>query len=356
MAHIWLNDISISLGGPLLLDGATLAIESGERIGLVGRNGAGKTTLLRMLNGDIPPDSGDIVRSPGARVGLLPQDVPDALPGTVFDIVASGGEHHLDLLHRYHQLTTQLAHGGPGGASGHPGASDGPGLLKELESVQHRLEAVGAWDFHQRVETVIGWMNVDEDAKFQSLSAGTKRRVFLAKALVDDPDVLLLDEPTNHLDINAILWLEDFLLRFTKTIVFVTHDRAFLQRMATRIVEIDRGRLLSFDCGYDTYLERRQAMWDSEEKTWQEFDKRAGQGRSLDPPGHQGPPHPERGPGQGAGAVASRAGSSAGSGWAIPRSPSRKPPVAAAWWRRPSKITFAYPDVNAPRRARRGRA
>ncbi len=155
-----------------------------------------------------------------------------------------------------------------------PAPADGPGLLKELESVQHRLEAVGAWDFHQRVETVIGWMNVDEDAEFQSLSAGTKRRVFLAKALVDDPDVLLLDEPTNHLDINAILWLEDFLLRFTKTIVFVTHDRAFLQRMATRIVEIDRGRLLSFDCGYDTYLERRQAMWDSEEKTWQEFDKR----------------------------------------------------------------------------------
>ena len=264
MAHIWLSDISITLGGPLLLDRATLSIESGERIGLVGRNGAGKTTLLRMLNGDIPPDSGDIVRSPGARVGLLPQDVPDALPGTVFDIVASGGEHHLDLLRRYHQLTAQLAHG----------AFDGPGLLKELESVQRRLEAVGAWDFHQRVETVIGWMSVDEDAEFQSLSAGTKRRVFLAKALVDDPDVLLLDEPTNHLDINAILWLEDFLLRFTKTIVFVTHDRAFLQRMATRIVEIDRGRLLSFDCGYDAYLERRQAMWDSEEKTWQEFDKR----------------------------------------------------------------------------------
>jgi ABC transport system ATP-binding/permease protein len=274
MAHIWLNDISISLGGPLLLDRASLAIESGERIGLVGRNGAGKTTLLRMLNGDIHPDSGDIVRSPGARVGLLPQDVPDALPGTVFDAVASGGEHHLDLLRRYHELTTQLAHGGQGGTSRDPGAHDGPGLLKELESVQHRLEGAGAWDFHQRVETVIGWVNVDEDAEFQSLSAGTKRRVFLAKALVDDPDVLLLDEPTNHLDINAILWLEDFLLRFTKTIVFVTHDRAFLQRMATRIVEIDRGRLLSFDCGYDAYLERRQAMWDSEEKTWQEFDKK----------------------------------------------------------------------------------
>jgi ATP-binding cassette subfamily F protein uup len=280
MAHIWINNVSISLGGPPLLDGASLAIESGERIGLVGRNGAGKTTLLRMLNGDVRPDSGEIVRSPGARTGLLSQDVPDTLPGSVFDIVASGGEHHLELLRQYHSLTSRLAHGG-GSAGGGEGAAPyggaGPGasdLLKELEGVQHRLEAVGAWDFHQRVGTVIGWMNVDEDAEFQSLSAGTKRRVFLAKALVDDPDVLLLDEPTNHLDINSILWLEDFLLRFTKTLVFVTHDRAFLQRMATRIVEIDRGRMLSFDCGYDTYLERRQAMWDAEEKNWQDFDKK----------------------------------------------------------------------------------
>jgi ABC transport system ATP-binding/permease protein len=288
MSTIWINNVSLSLGEPLLLDGASLAIESAERIGLVGRNGAGKSTLLRMLNGELAPHSGDIVRSQGVRVGLLPQDVPDALPGTVFDIVASGGEHHLELLRQYHALTHRLTHAGAAPAAGGPvsgpapgvaaaagaGSADPDGLLKELERVQHRLEAVGAWDFHQRVETVIGWVNVDEDAEFRSLSAGTKRRVFLAKALVDDPDVLLLDEPTNHLDINSILWLEDFLPRFTKTLVFVTHDRAFLQRMATRIVEIDRGRLLSFDCDYDTYLERRQAMWDAEEKNWQDFDKK----------------------------------------------------------------------------------
>jgi ABC transport system ATP-binding/permease protein len=288
MARIWINEVSISLGGPPLLDSASLTIESGERIGLLGRNGSGKTTLLRLIDGDIVPDSGEIVRSSGARVGLLPQDVPDALPGTVLDIVASGGQHHLDLLRQYHALTIQLAHAGASGGSGAAGgreaagasggrlagAPSGAALLKELERVQHRLEAVGAWDFHQRVETVIGWMNVDEDAEFRTLSAGTKRRVFLAKALVDEPDVLLLDEPTNHLDIDSIVWLEDFLLRFTKTLVFVAHDRAFLQRMATRIVEIDRGRLLSFDCGYDTYLERRQAMWDAEEKGWQDFDKK----------------------------------------------------------------------------------
>ncbi len=156
----------------------------------------------------------------------------------------------------------QLAHGGDAD------------LLKKLERVQHRLETSGAWHFHQRVETVIGWTSLDEDAEFRVLSAGLKRRVLLARALANEPDVLLLDEPTNHLDIDTILWLEEFLLRFNKTLVFVTHDRAFLQRMATRIVEIDRGRLLSFDCDYDTYLERRQAMLDAEEKAWQDFDKK----------------------------------------------------------------------------------
>ena len=262
MAQIWIHDVSVSLGGPLLLDGATLAIEEGERIGLVGRNGTGKSTLLRMLNGDIPPDSGEIVRSAGVRVSLLPQEVPDALPGTVYDIVASGGQQYLEMLRKYHDLTIQLAHGG------------GAELLKELEEVQHRLEASGAWHFHQRVETVIGWTNLDEDAEFRTLSTGSKRRVFLARALANEPDLLLLDEPTNHLDIDSILWLEELLLKFNKTILFVTHDRAFLQRVATRVVEIDRGRLLSFDCDYDTYLERRQAMWDAEEKAWRDFDRK----------------------------------------------------------------------------------
>ncbi len=260
--QIWIHDVSVSLGGPLLLDGATLPIEAGERIGLLGRNGAGKSTLLRMLSGDIPPDSGEIVKSAGTRVALLPQDVPDTLPGTVYEIVASGGQEHLDVLRHYHDLTTRLAHGGDAG------------LLKKLEQVQHRLETSGAWQFHQRVETVIGWAGLDESAEFRLLSAGLKRRVFLARALANEPDLLLLDEPTNHLDIDTILWLEELLLKFNKTLVFVTHDRAFLQRVATRIVEIDRGRLLSFDCDYDTYLQRRQAMLDAEEKSWQDFDRK----------------------------------------------------------------------------------
>jgi ABC transport system ATP-binding/permease protein len=262
MTLIWIKDVSVSFGGPLLLDGATLRIEEGKRIGLLGRNGSGKSTLLKMLNGEIPADGGEIVRSDAIRVALLPQDVPDDLRGTVYDIVASGGREHLELLGQYHDLTRQLARSGD------------ENLLKQLERVQHQLETSGAWHFHQRVETVITWTGLDEDAEFRLLSAGLKRRVFLAKALANDPDLLLLDEPTNHLDINAILWLEEFLFKFDKTLMFVTHDRAFRQRIATRIVEVDRGRLLSFDCDYDTYLERRQAMLDTEEKAWQDFDRK----------------------------------------------------------------------------------
>jgi ATP-binding cassette subfamily F protein uup len=262
MALIWINDVDLSFGGPLLLDGVTLRIDEGERIGLLGRNGSGKSTLMKMLNGEIPADRGEIAKSSTIRAALLPQDVLDDLPGTVYDIVASGGREHLKLLRQYHDLTMQLAR------------SSDEGLLKKLERVQHELETSGAWHFHQRVETVITWTGLDENAEFRLLSAGLKRRVFLAKALANDPDLLLLDEPTNHLDINTLLWLEEFLLKLGKTIMFVTHDRAFLKRMATRIVEVDRGRLLSFDCDYDTYLERRQAMLDTEEKAWQDFDNK----------------------------------------------------------------------------------
>jgi ATP-binding cassette subfamily F protein uup len=262
MGLIWINEVSVSFGGPPLLDGATLQIEAGERIGLLGRNGSGKSTLMKLLMGEIKPDSGEIIRSGEVRIAMLPQDVPDDLPGTIYDVVASGGREHLDLLREYHDLTLQMSRSGD------------DGLLKKLERVQHQLETSGAWHYHQRVETVLARTDLDENAEFRFLSAGMKRRVFLAKALVNEPDLLLLDEPTNHLDINAILWLEDFLLKFEKTLMLVTHDRAFLQRLATRIVEIDRGRLMSFPCDYGTYIERRQALLEAQEKQWQEFDKK----------------------------------------------------------------------------------
>ncbi|MDD5167202.1 MAG: ATP-binding cassette domain-containing protein [Syntrophales bacterium] len=262
MAKVWIRDVSVSFGGPLLLDGASLQIEEGERIGLLGRNGSGKSTLMKMLHGEIVPDSGEIVMDGGTKISLLPQDVPDDLPGTVYDVVAAGSPGHLEILGRYHELTMEIARGGR------------DDKLKELEHLQHQLETTDAWQYHQKVQYAITRTDLDENAEFRFLSAGLKRRVFLARALVNDPDILLLDEPTNHLDINTIIWLEEFLLKYEKTIMFVTHDRAFLQRLATRIVEIDRGRLLSFACDYRTYIERRQAMLEEEEKHWQDFDRK----------------------------------------------------------------------------------
>ena len=262
MGLIWINEVSVSFGGPRLLDGATLQIEAGERIGLLGRNGSGKSTLMKLLMGDVIPDSGEIMRGGEVRIAMLPQDIPDNLPGTIYDVVASGGREHMELLREYHDLTLQMSRSGD------------DGLLTKLERVQNRLETSGAWLYHQRVETVIARTELDANAEFRFLSAGMKRRVFLAKALVNEPDLLLLDEPTNHLDINAILWLEDFLLKFEKALMLVTHDRAFLQRLAIRIVEIDRGRLISFPCDYGTYLERRQALLEAQQKQWHEFDKK----------------------------------------------------------------------------------
>jgi ATP-binding cassette subfamily F protein uup len=261
MALIWINNITVSFGGPLLLDGASLQIEAGERIGLLGRNGSGKSTLMKLLHGEIMPDSGEIVRDKNVRISIMPQEVAD-IPGRVYDVVASGGQAHLDLLRTYHDLTLQLTN------------NTDQTQLRKIEKVQHQLETAGAWQFHQKVEAVICRVGLDENLEFRFLSAGLKRRVLLARALVADPDILLLDEPTNHLDIASILWLEDFLRSFDKTLMFVTHDRAFLQKIATRIVEIDRGKLFSFSCNYATYLERRQGMADAEEKQWQTFDKK----------------------------------------------------------------------------------
>ena len=258
-----LNDISLSFGGPPLLDGVALQVESGERIGLVGRNGAGKSTLMKLLAGDIAPGAGVVARERDIGVALLPQNVPEGATGRVYDVVASGCREHMELLREYHDLAFQIGRG-----------RGSAGLLGALEEVQQRIETSGAWEHHQRVEAMIARTDLDEHAEFRSLSAGMKRRVFLARALVSEPDVLLLDETTNHLDIPTIVWLEDFLLKYQKAFMFVTHDRAFLARLSTRIVEIDRGRLLSFACDYPTYLERRQALLEAEEKQRQDFDKK----------------------------------------------------------------------------------
>jgi ATP-binding cassette subfamily F protein uup len=256
------NNVSIRFGGPLILDQAALNIETGEHIGLIGRNGSGKSTLMRMIAGEITPDTGGVIKNGEIKISMLPQEVPDDLPGTVYDVVASGGSVHIELLKEYHDLTARIALNGS------------ESNINKLERIQHQLEITGAWHYHLNVETVITRTGLDENAEFKILSAGMKRRVFLARALVNDPDILLLDEPTNHLDIDSIQWLETFLLSYEKTVMFVSHDRAFLRRLSGRIVETDRGALISMACDYDTYIERREALLDDEEKHRQEFDKK----------------------------------------------------------------------------------
>jgi ATP-binding cassette subfamily F protein uup len=230
MALISLQNVSISYGGPRLLQDASLHIESGERICLVGRNGEGKSTLMRLLTGEETPDGGERVLSNGVRIGFLPQAVPAELPGTVHDIVAVAL----------------------------------PGTENDAEG--ERL-----------IGKAISRLALDPGALYNSLSGGQKRRVLLARALVLEPEVLLLDEPTNHLDIPSIEWLESVLLRYSGSILFVTHDRSFLRRLATRIVELDRGQLRSWACSYDQYLVRREETLLAEEKQNAVFDKKLAQ-------------------------------------------------------------------------------
>jgi ATP-binding cassette subfamily F protein uup len=265
VALITLRNISLAFGGPPLFDGVSLQIEAGERLCLLGRNGTGKSTLLKLIAGELPADGGEIHRQQGLRVALVAQDVPQELAGTVFAIVAAGMGAAAELLAAYHHLTQRLTTAG------------GAALLPELEALQHRMEGSGAWSLHQEVERVLNRLNLDADAEFATLSGGTKRRVLLARALVAAPDILLLDEPTNHLDIDTILWLEEFLLKSIKTLVFVTHDRAFARRLANRVAELDRGRLFAFDCGLDQFVERREALLEAEVTRRALFDKKLAQ-------------------------------------------------------------------------------
>ena len=265
MALVTLRDVSLAFGGPMLLEGADLQIEKGERICLIGRNGTGKSTLLKLIHGEHLPDRGTVTREPGLKTAMLPQDVPLDPAGSVYDVVASGHRENAALLGEYHRRSHAL------------GEHDDPDGMARLNETQHALETAGAWHLHQQVRTVISRMGLDEPALFRELSAGLKRRVYLARALVSDPDLLLLDEPTNHLDIDAIVWMEAFLLRFAKTMLFVTHDRAFLRRLATRIVELDRATLFSFPGDYEGYLGHKEEMLENEAAQNARFDKRVTQ-------------------------------------------------------------------------------
>jgi len=262
MALLNLRDVSIGFSGPPLLDSASLTIEPSERVGLVGRNGEGKSTLLRIIHGRVEPDRGQIVRSQGVTTAMLDQVVPRRLAGTIFDLVAEGLGSHAQLLAEYHRISHRVA------------VEGGDALQRELDRLGHALETGGGWQAHLKVDAVLSRMELDPDAQFETLSAGMKRRVLLARALVAQPDVLLLDEPTNHLDIDAITWMEDTLLRHDGALVFVTHDRVFLRKLATRIVDLDRGRLTSWACDYPTYLKRKAAWLEAEAGQRALFDKR----------------------------------------------------------------------------------
>jgi ATP-binding cassette subfamily F protein uup len=230
MALLSLQNLNKAFGGPQLLDNATLQIERGERICLVGRNGEGKSTLLKIVNGEIEPDAGEIISQPGLKVRRLRQNVPTDLQGTIEELVFKG-----------------------------------------------LVDPHDDWASHQAVDKAISLVGLENELRFEELSGGQKRRALLAQTLVCEPDILVLDEPTNHLDIDSIQWLENFLSRYKGTLFFVTHDRTFLRKLATRIIELDRGRLHSWACDYDTYLKRKQALLDGESEQWAQFDKKLAQ-------------------------------------------------------------------------------
>jgi len=262
MSLLGLQDVSLAFGGPALLSHADFSIERGERVCLLGRNGTGKSTLLKLLDGTLQPDTGTVVRLTGLSVARLEQEIPDDVSGTMFDVVAAGLGNAGALLAQYHHASVQVAHD----------ASDK--ALRDLDRLHHALDAAGAWQVHTRVSTVLQHLALDAEMPFANASGGRKRQTLLARALVRQPDILLLDEPTNHLDVEAVEWMEDYLIERGTTLVFVTHDRAFLRRVATRIVELDRGKLVDWGGDYDTYLQRKDAALDVEAREWAEFDRK----------------------------------------------------------------------------------
>ncbi len=265
MAVVSLKDISINFTGTVLLDKISMQIEPGERVCLLGRNGEGKSTLLSIIEGITIPDGGSVDYAKGSKVAMLPQEVPQGLGGFVYDIAAQGLGTIGKNLTAYHTAARALAEASD---------TDDNTLVARMEQAQHALEDAGGWPHHQTIETVLSHLKLDGDELFDSLSGGTKRRALLARALVASPDLLILDEPTNHLDIESIDWLEDFLLRQSTALLFVTHDRAFLKRLATRIIELDRGRLHNWECDYSTYLQRKEADLEAEAKQNHNFDKK----------------------------------------------------------------------------------
>ncbi|MCP3951196.1 MAG: ATP-binding cassette domain-containing protein [Desulfobacterales bacterium] len=256
-----IRNVSIAFGDPPLLQDASLQIHPGDRICLVGRNGSGKSTLLRLLAGEIEPDHGSIEGRKTAVAAYLPQEVPSGNSETVFDMIAQGSDTIGKALVRYRRLTSR-----PGG--------DIADTAPEIEKLSQLLETSDGWERQHQVERILSALFLNPQDRFADLSAGLKRRVLLARALVYSPDILLLDEPTNHMDIPSIQLMEKILLKFYGTLVFVSHDRRFTRKIATRIVAIDRGELRDWACGYSAYLRRREALLNEETDRRRKFDRK----------------------------------------------------------------------------------
>ncbi len=260
MTLLRLERLQLAYGNHVLLDGADLVLEKGERLALVGRNGTGKSTLLKLVAGEILPDDGGIWRAPGLKIGVLEQDLPAASGETIFDVVAQGLPQAGELLAEYHHLVQ----------AAEPD-------MKRMATLQSRLEAIDGWSFEQRIDVVLTRLGLPADDLMSALSGGWRRRVALARALVAEPDLLLLDEPTNHLDLDTIAWLEEQLLAFNGAVLFITHDRAFLSKLATAILELDRGRLGRYPGDYGKYQQQKAHELEVEARENAEFDKKLAQ-------------------------------------------------------------------------------
>jgi len=265
MPLVVLDQISHAYGHLPLLDRAALQVEPGERIAIIGRNGTGKSTLMQIIGGELAPDAGTVWTQPGARVARLVQDVPLSANLPVFDVIAEGLGDLGALIANYHHAAVEVA------------TNYSDEAMTRLGDYQHELEERDGWSLEQRVELIVTKLGLPSEAIVDTLSGGWKRRVLLARALVSQPDVLLLDEPTNHLDIEAIEWLETFLMEYAGAVIFVTHDRTFLERVATRIVEIDRGMLTSWPGNYATFERKKEEWLANEELANTKFDKKMAQ-------------------------------------------------------------------------------
>ena len=263
MALISYRNLSVSFGGPLLLDDVGISIEKKERICLLGRNGEGKSTLLRILSGQIEADKGESERVPDFRVAKLDQEIPSGVEGSVFDVVAQGLGKKANVLRSYNQATLQLSEN-----------PDDSILADEVDRLQSELDETDGWSLDHQVASIIDRVGLKPDDAFDTLSGGNKSRALLARALVGQPHLLILDEPTNHLDFEGIEWLEKFLQKAEFSSLFVSHDRSFIRSVSTRILELDRGNLTSWNCGYDKFLERKAEILSAEEKQNAVFDKK----------------------------------------------------------------------------------